>query len=393
MDDESESLRLLSDILNTEGYQVRLADTSELALAFVESESPDLILLDVHMSGIDGFELCRRLKGMSRAAGVPVIFVSASSDVTTSVRGLALGAVDYVLKPFRREELLARVRTHLELGRLRGQLETQVELRTAELRAAVEQLNEEVAERFQAESALRESEQRFRIMADTAPVSIWVSGPDKLCTFFNQSWLEFTGRTIEQELGEGWAEGVHPDDLDRCLGIYSSHFDLRRPFKMEYRLRRNDGEYRWMVDQGVPRIAPGGNFLGYIGSCIDITDIRRAQEEAVARARVESLRVLAGGIAHDFTNLMSTILANAEVAEIGMGGGASPEIETIKAAADQAVDIARELMIYAGQDKGTMEPLDLSQLVEAMMEILKTSVPKRCVLKVDLQKKLPVDMG
>ena len=157
----------------------------------------------------------------------------------------------------------------------------------------------------------------------------------------------------------------------------------------------NDGEYQLDCWTRVCPASPprAETSLGYIGSCIDITDIRRAQEEAVARARVESLRVLAGGIAHDFTNLMSTILANAEVAEIGMGGGASPEIETIKAAADQAVDIARELMIYAGQDKGTMEPLDLSQLVEAMMEILKTSVPKRCVLKVDLQKKLPVIWG
>jgi len=110
-----------------------------------------------------------------------------------------------------------------------------------------------VEERKRQEAVLRESEERFRLMADTAPTLIWMSGTSKLCTFFNRGWLNFTGRLIEQELGEGWASGVHPDDLERCLGIYSAAFDSRADFEMEYRLRRYDGEYRWIVDYGVPR--------------------------------------------------------------------------------------------------------------------------------------------
>jgi len=299
---------------------------------------------------------------------------------------LMLGAVDYVSKPFRREELLARVRTHLELARLRGQLEAEVKLRTSELTRAIEQLKQEVAERQHAESALTESQQRFRLMADTAPVLVWGSGPDKACTFFNRAWLTFTGRTIEQELGNGWTEGVHPDDLDHCFSTYTSHFERRAPFKMEYRLRRRDGEYRWVIDEAVPCIEPGGDFVGYIGSCLDVTDLRQAQQEALARARVESLRVLAGGIAHDFTNLMSTILATAEIAELGLAEQIMPEVEitTMKAVAQQAITIARELMIYAGQDKGTFEHVNLSQVVEEMLGILKTSFPKGCALTVDL---------
>src|SRR5215469_2806891 len=137
----------------------------------------------------------------------------------------------------------------------------------------------DVTVRHEAEERLRESEERFRTMADTAPVMIWMSGPDKLCTFFNKVWLNFRGRTMEQELANGWAEGVHPDDLDRCMATYSASFEARRGFRMEYRLRRADGEYRWILDDGAPRFTNAGLFAGYIGSCIDITERRRADEE------------------------------------------------------------------------------------------------------------------
>jgi PAS domain S-box-containing protein len=139
-------------------------------------------------------------------------------------------------------------------------------------------VSRDITERKLAEERVRESEERFRNMADMAPVMIWCSGTDKLCTFFNKVWLNFTGRTLEQELGNGWAGGVHRDDFDRCLAIYSSSFDKREEFQMEYRLRRADGVYQWILDSGVPRFTPSGVFEGYIGSCIDVTDFKKAQE-------------------------------------------------------------------------------------------------------------------
>jgi PAS domain S-box-containing protein len=132
--------------------------------------------------------------------------------------------------------------------------------------------------RKQADENLRESERRFSLVSNTAPVLIWAAGPDKLCNFFNQPWLDFTGRTLEQELGNGWVAGVHPDDLKTCMSIYNEFFDARRPFNMEYRLRRHDGQYRWIADHGVPRFDGQGNFFGYIGSCVDVTE--RKQTEA-----------------------------------------------------------------------------------------------------------------
>ena len=115
------------------------------------------------------------------------------------------------------------------------------------------------------------------MMANSAPVLLWMSGPDKLYTFFNQTWLTFTGQTLEQEIDNGWTAGIHPDDLQTCLDTYRTAFDARKTFEMEYRLRRADGEYRWLLDRGAPRFMPDGGFVGYIGTCIDISDRREIE--------------------------------------------------------------------------------------------------------------------
>ena len=142
---------------------------------------------------------------------------------------------------------------------------------------------QDITERRRAEEAIRESEQRFRLVANTAPVMIWMSGVDKLCNYFNEPWLEFTGRPLDAELGNGWAQGVHPDDLKKCLDTYTQAFDRREGFEMEYRLRRHDGEYRWISDTGVPRFNPDRTFAGYIGSAVDVND-RELAEEALKKS-------------------------------------------------------------------------------------------------------------
>ena len=131
----------------------------------------------------------------------------------------------------------------------------------------------------QAEQALRESEQRFRVITDASPVLVWMAGTDKLCYYFNKGWLDFTGRTLEQESGNGWAENLHPEDFDRCIKIYVSNFEARRPFEMEYRMRHHSGQYRWILDRGVPRYAPDGTFEGYVGGCLDIHNQKEAAEK------------------------------------------------------------------------------------------------------------------
>ena len=148
----------------------------------------------------------------------------------------------------------------------------------------------DVTERAKVESALRESEARFRLVANSAPVMIWMAGPDKLCNYFNKPWLDFTGRPIEAELGNGWAEGVHTEDLARCLDTFRTAFDRHEPFEMEYRLRQHDGEYRWVLDLGVPRFNVAGSFAGYIGTCLDVTERKQAEEvlSSLSRRLIEA---------------------------------------------------------------------------------------------------------
>jgi PAS domain S-box-containing protein len=165
-----------------------------------------------------------------------------------------------------------------------------------------------------AEVALRESEERFRLVANAAPVMIWMSDLDKLSTYCNQTWLDFRGRSLEEELGNGWVEGVHPDDRQNCWNTYARAFDQRKPFAMEYRLRRHDGEYRWVLDLGVPRFNTDHSFAGYVGSVIDVTGHRDAEEalSSVSRRLIEAHEEERSWIArelHDDINQRIALLA------------------------------------------------------------------------------------
>ena len=144
----------------------------------------------------------------------------------------------------------------------------------------------------------------YRLLVEHSPVMIWRAGLDAKCDYFNHIWLAFTGRTLEQEAGDGWAEGVHADDLDRCVKYYLDHFERRQPFEMEYRLRRHDGVYRWIFDRGVPYTNDDGEFAGFIGSCVDVDDRRQVQE---ARERHDQEQL---ALAHEFEQWILAIVSH-----------------------------------------------------------------------------------
>ncbi len=144
-------------------------------------------------------------------------------------------------------------------------------------------------ERYGMRRALAESEQHFRTLANSGQALIWTAGLDKKCGYFNTIWLQFTGRTLEQELGDGWADGVHPDDLEHCFATYVKAFEARESFAMEYRLRHVSGEYRWILDQGSPRHDSEGRFLGYVGHCLDLTQVKQAEAKVAHLAYHDTL--------------------------------------------------------------------------------------------------------
>ena len=218
----------------------------------------DVILADYALPQFDALQALQLLQ--ERGWDTPFLIVSGNIGEELAVSAMKQGAADYLLKD-----------------------------RLARLGPAVVRALQEVTERRarqQVEEALRASEARFRMMAEAAPVLLWMAGPDMGCTYFNQRWLEFTGRTLEQELGYGWADNVHPDDYDRCLNVYTTACAARQLFEMEYRLRRADGVYRWVLDRGVPLVTPAGHFTGYLGSAIDITT-RKEAEQILQQAQEE----------------------------------------------------------------------------------------------------------
>jgi PAS domain S-box-containing protein len=208
------------------------------------------------------------------------------------------------------------------------------------------------------EIVLRESEERFRAMANTAPVLIWLAGPDNLGTWFNRPWLDFTGRALEQELGVGWTETIHPDDLERAGGTCQEAFDKREEFRMEFRMRRRDGEYRWVLDHGVPRYGAEGEFLGYIGSCIDVHERKQAEERD--RFLAEASAVLASSLDYEETlsALVNTIVPRiADFCVVDLKQPDGNLIRAATAAADAAKKALLEDIVRRYPSRETMRPI------------------------------------
>jgi PAS domain S-box-containing protein len=232
----------------------------------------------------------------------------------------------------------------------------------------------DVTARAQARDMLRRSEQRFRTMADRAPVKIWISGPDRLCTYFNQRWLEFRGRSLEQELGNGWTEGVHPDDFKQCWETYAAAFDARQPFQMECRLQRHDGEYRWILDSGVPLFGEDGSFAGYIGSAIDITERRQyeaamrdlnAELETRVRKRTEELEAaneeleaFSYTISHDLRAPLRAINGFAKIIDEDFSESLAPEVrrhlQVIRGNAKEMDALINDLLAFSRLNRQEM---------------------------------------
>ena len=265
----------------------------------------------------------------------------------------------------------------------------------------------DITERKRAEERLRESEARFQTMADTAPVLIWMTGTDGLCNYFNKPWLEFTGRTMEQEVGMGWTEGLHPDDVQGCFDGFLPAFHARKPFRIEYRLRRADGEYRWVIESGIPRYTPGGEFTGYIGSNIDITDLKRAEQEREklrqAQAdlahinRVSMMGELAASLAHEIKQPIAAALMDAKTCVRWLRRDTPDVAEGCEAAlrmindATRAAEVIDRVRSLYRRDTSDRDLLDVNEIIREMTVLLNDKANRTSVsIRTELDSGLPL---
>jgi PAS domain S-box-containing protein len=240
-----------------------------------------------------------------------------------------------------------------------------------------------------------ESEERFRIMADSAPVFVWMSGADRLCDWFNRPWLEYRGRTLEQEIGHGWEEGIHPDDLGGCWDAFYDVYEARREFSVEYRLRRHDGEYRWMLTRGVPRTGSDGEHAGYIGSVIDIHDRRRAEQERLqlldemrqawkeAEAASRSKDEFLATVSHELRTPLNAILGWAQILELTpddkekRARGLQAIHRNAKAQAQLIDDLLDLSRIVSGKMRLDVRTVDLVPVLEAAIDAVRPAAEAR----------------
>ncbi len=228
-------------------------------------------------------------------------------------------------------------------------------------------------------SAAVEIDSRFRAMADYSPVLLWMSGTDSECFFFNQTWLDFTGRKLDQELGVGWAEGVHPEDFARCMDIYQHAFATRERFEAEYRLRRRDGQYRWILDRGSPRYSDHGDFEGFIGSCIDITEHHVSHEklrlaEAQLRQSIEARDEFLSIVSHELKTPLTSLALQMQLLSLSAAKeeGVAKGIDLSKRQIMRLTALVEDLIEVSTSEGGRVrldcQNFDLVELVREVIE-------------------------
>ncbi|USX12410.1 ATP-binding protein [Oxalobacteraceae bacterium OTU3CAMAD1] len=261
--DDNQDMRGYVRLLLEREYSVETCADGEAAMEAILRDPPDLLLSDVMMPRLDGFGLMRRIREHPAVAGLPIILLSARAGQEAKIEGLEAGADDYLVKPFAANELLARIRNHIELAR----------------------------ERRQATIELRQREEYFRSLVNASPAMIWTADAHGHRDFLSQRWSDYTGRSLQEDLGRGWLELIHADDAVRVDEAYGAAFGKGAPFSIDFRLRDRHGAFRWMIDAGAPRFDQDGKLLGHIGTLVDVHERRLLQDRFANVTRASGIGV------------------------------------------------------------------------------------------------------
>ncbi len=387
VDDMPDNLRLLSQILTVAGYRVRVATDGEQALESIQTNPPALILLDIMMPGLDGYEVCLRLKADPKTRNIPVIFISARGDVESKIKAFDVGGVDYVSKPFQPQEVLARARTHIALRELQQNLQEQLikhQKLIVELDDMNVQLQKEITERQRFEKALLESKEHFRTVADfTYNWEYWVD-PNGHFIYMSPACYRMTGYRPEefQRNPQLMIKIVHPEDKPAWIEHLNTMLGNSDVFAMRLRVSTREGEERWLGHTCQPVYNADGQFLGRRSSNRDITEQVQAEQKlwryaADLQAQNEELDAFAHTVAHDLKNPLATMVGYSYLLERRMNEISTRDRATMAAAIGQharkMAGIVDELLLLASVRKleeVDIKSLDMGQIVAEALKRL-----------------------
>ena len=373
VDDTFTDAEIVSDVLRHAGYEIALAEDGENALNQTDRFQPDLILLDVLLPGLDGFEICHRLKANQATQDVPVIFLTSLDTPTNIVKGFEVGAVDYINKPIRYQELLARVKTHLTIHQLQKELHVQNE-----------HLQNENIRRQRVQETLKESRERYRLLAENATDIISQLTPAGIYGYVSPACKTVLGYAIEEMVGHSADEFVHPQDLATLKEADTPGAEHPTVAVMIYRARRKDNSYVWVeTTHKFIRHPKTGELLEIVAVTRDISDRKQAQEaleqaNTALAASNNDLETFARTVAHDLKNPLFIVLGMLDLWDFKniVPEALRPDIEKIRRAAQKMNDIIEALLLLAGVRKAQIipEPLDMAEIVAAAQERLSAMI-------------------
>ncbi len=379
VDDTPANLQLLIDILTHAGYKVRPTKKPRVAIEAAQARPPDLILLDVKMPEMDGFEVCRHLKQDKRTRGIPIIFVSALQHIEDRVKGFEAGAVDFITKPYQKAEVLARIKTHMELRNIQKHLKSLVSERTAEIHEAYE--------------TIRKSEVKYKSLFNDALDMIHIVDRDGKFIDANPIELRTLGYSREEYIGRPLLDIIHPDDREKVAGALRRLFSGKTVKNSEATLVAKDGAPIYVEVNAVPQ-AEEGRILSARAIIRNITGRKREEEERKKledqlrqAQRLEAMGTLAGGIAHDFNNILTPILGYAEMTQEGLppGNDFRKNQREIIYAACRAKDLVQQILAFSRQAEQERLPLKIHLIVKETLKLLRASIPTTIEIRQNIE--------
>ena len=380
VDDDPNNLSVVRDCLVECNYTILVAEDGESAVQRADYARPDLILLDVMMPGIDGYETCRRLKSMESTKEIPVIFMTALAETGHKVKGLEVGAVDYITKPFQREELLARIAVHLHIRELtkrlreaKESLETRVEERTAELAQTINALHDEIIERERSE----EERVRLATAIEQAAEAIFMTDAQWCITYLNPAFERMNGYCRDEIIGQNCSvlrSDTHDPAFFRQLREKLSQDSV---WTGRITTKKRDGSF-YEADTTISAVRDSkGAIINYVSIHRDVTHELRLEWELRQSQKMEAIGTLAGGIAHDFNNILTAIIGYTDMAQrkISNDDSMARDLVRVQEAGSRAKELVRQILTFSRQGEQERKPVQVAYVIDEVFKLLRSTLP------------------